>query len=144
MTQFTDKYIHSHVKRQKAIEFQQLKQRNMTVLEYVTKFKRLARYAPELVDTVQKKVTKFLEGLNPIIERDATGVVPPATFDKAVKRAYKFETLKTRSSKKESSSTSRIKGNNRARSQGKMRIFQGKEHVDIVGRIMRLVIVVRP
>ena len=65
----------------------------MTVLEYVTKFERLARYAPELIDTVQKKVTKFLEGLNPIIERDATGVVPPATFDEAVKRAYKFENI---------------------------------------------------
>ena len=31
--QFTDKYIPSHVKRQKAIEFQQLKQGNMTVLK---------------------------------------------------------------------------------------------------------------
>ena len=92
-TQFTDKYVPSHVKRQKAIEFQQLKQGNMTVLEYVTKFERLARYARELIDTEQKKITKFLEGLNPIIMRDATGVVPPATFDEAVKRAYKFEDI---------------------------------------------------
>ena len=45
-TKFTDKYIPSHVKRQKAIEFQQLKQGSMTVLEYVTKFEKLARYAP--------------------------------------------------------------------------------------------------
>ena len=92
-TQFTDKYVPSHVKRQKAIEFQQLKQGNMTVLEYVTKFERLARYARELIDTEQKKITNFLEGLNPIIMRDATGVVPPATFDEAVKRAYKFEDI---------------------------------------------------
>ena len=63
----------------------------MTVLEYVTKFERLARYARELIDTEQKKITKFLEGLNPIIMRDATEVVPPATFNEAVKRAYKFE-----------------------------------------------------
>ena len=35
---FIDKYVPSHIKRQKAIEFQQLKQGNMTVLEYVTKF----------------------------------------------------------------------------------------------------------
>ena len=65
----------------------------MTVLEYVTKFERLGRYAKELIDTEQKKITKFLEGLNPIIMRDATGVVPPATFDEAVKRAYKFEDI---------------------------------------------------
>ena len=78
---FTDKYVPSHIKRQKAIEFQQLKQGSMTVLEYVTKFERLGRYARELIDTEQKKITKFLEGLNPILMRDATGVVPPATFD---------------------------------------------------------------
>ena len=65
----------------------------MTVLEYVTKFERLARYAQELIDTEQKKIIKFLEGLNPIIMRDATRVVPPVTFDETVKRAYKFEDI---------------------------------------------------
>ena len=41
-----------HISRdKKAIEFQQLKQGNMTVLEYVTKFERLTRYARELIDT---------------------------------------------------------------------------------------------
>ena len=42
---------------------------------------------------MEKKIAKFLEGLNPIIERDVTGVVPPATFEEAVRRAYKFENL---------------------------------------------------
>ena len=41
----------------------------------------------------KKKITKFLKGLNPILMRDATGVVPPATFDEVVKRAYKFEDI---------------------------------------------------
>ena len=74
-TQFSDKYVPTHIKRQKAIEFQQLVQ------------------AHELINTVEKKIAKFLEGLNPIIERDATGVVPPVTFEEAVRRAYKFENL---------------------------------------------------
>ena len=65
----------------------------MTVLEYLTKFERLSRYAPDLINTVEKKITKFLEGLNPIIERDATSVVPPATFEEAIRRAYKFENM---------------------------------------------------
>ena len=73
-----------------AVEFQLLKQGDMTILQYVTKFERLSRYAPELVDTEEKKVTKFLEGLNPVLEQNATGVVLPATFQEAVKRAYKF------------------------------------------------------
>ena len=92
-TQFTDKYIPSHVKRQKAIEFQQLKQGDMIVLEHATKFERLARYATELIDIEQRKITKFLEGLNLVIMRDAARVVPPATFDEAIKRAYKFEDI---------------------------------------------------
>ena len=45
------------------------------------------------MNTVEKKIAKFIEGLNPIIESDATGVVPPATFKEAVRRAYKFENL---------------------------------------------------
>ena len=65
----------------------------MTVLQYVTKFERLSCYAPELVDTEEKKIIKFLEGLNPILEQHATGVVLPATFQEAVKRAYKFEDI---------------------------------------------------
>ena len=63
----------------------------MTVLEYVTKFERLSRYAPELIDTMEKKVTRFLEGLSPNIEKDAMGNTPPATFEEAMKRAYKYE-----------------------------------------------------
>ena len=76
-----------------AVEFQLLKQGDMTVLQYVTKFERLSRYAPELVDTEEKKVVKFLEGLNPILEQHVTCVVLPATFKEAVKKAYKFEDI---------------------------------------------------
>ena len=89
--QFGEKYIPSHIRRQRAAEFQQLVQGSMTVLEYVTKLERLSRYAPELIGTVEKKVTKFLEGLNPNIEKDATGNTTPATFEEVVKRAYKYE-----------------------------------------------------
>ena len=68
-------------------------QGNKTVLEYLTKFERLSRYAPDLINIVEKKITKFLERFNPIIERDATGVVPAATVEEVVRRAYKFENL---------------------------------------------------
>ncbi|XXG42071.1 hypothetical protein AAC387_Pa01g2421 [Persea americana] len=91
--QFGGKYVPAHIKRQKAIKFQQLIEGNMTILEYLTKFERLSRYALDLINTVEKKIAKFLEGLNPISERDATGVVPPATFEEAVRKAYKFENL---------------------------------------------------
>ena len=64
--QFGDKYVPTHVKRQKAIEFQQLVQGNMTVLEYLTKFERLSRYALDLINIVEKKIAKFLKNLTPL------------------------------------------------------------------------------
>jgi hypothetical protein len=45
-------------------EFQDLKQRSMSVNEYVTKFTQLSRYAPLEVDTDEKKQECFLNGLN--------------------------------------------------------------------------------
>ena len=65
----------------------------MTVLEYVTKFESLSKFATEIMDTEEKKITHFLEGLNPVLKRDVIGVVPPATFDEVVKRSYTFEEI---------------------------------------------------
>ena len=45
-------------------EFHELKQGAMSVSEYVAKFTQLSRYAPEDVDTDEKKQEHFLEGLN--------------------------------------------------------------------------------
>jgi hypothetical protein len=45
-------------------EFQDLKQGSMSVNEYVTKFTQLSHYAPQEVDTDEKKQECFLNGLN--------------------------------------------------------------------------------
>jgi hypothetical protein len=45
-------------------EFQDLKKGSMTVSEYVTRFTQLSRYAPNNVDTDEKKQDYFLNGLN--------------------------------------------------------------------------------
>jgi hypothetical protein len=45
-------------------EFQDLKQGSMTVSEYVTHFTQLSRYAPNNVDTDEKKQECFLNGLD--------------------------------------------------------------------------------
>jgi hypothetical protein len=45
-------------------EFQDLKQRSITVSEYVTHFMQLSRYTPNDVDTDEKKQECFLNGLN--------------------------------------------------------------------------------
>ena len=45
-------------------EFHNLKQRHLSVAEYIEEFNNLARYAPDEVDTDAKRKEKFLEGLN--------------------------------------------------------------------------------
>jgi hypothetical protein len=45
-------------------EFQDLKQASMMVSEYVTRFTQLSRYAPNDVDTDEKKQECFLNGLD--------------------------------------------------------------------------------
>ena len=145
--QFSDKFVPTHVKRQKAIEFQQLVQGSMTVQEYLTKFERLSRYAPELIDTVEKKIAKFLKGLNPIIERDATGVVPPATFEEAVRRAYKFENLNNKILKIQGRSQTHQQNNKQRNHQNKRpRQEQNVQNAlvsFIVAKTMRVLNVVR-
>jgi hypothetical protein len=45
-------------------EFEDFKQGSMSVNEYVTRFSQLSRYAPDDVDTDEKKQARFLNGLN--------------------------------------------------------------------------------
>jgi hypothetical protein len=45
-------------------EFEDLKQGSMTVSEYVTRFTQLSHYAPDNVDTDEKKQDWFLNRLN--------------------------------------------------------------------------------
>jgi hypothetical protein len=61
--------FHSHhvplgVMKLKKKEFEELKQGSMLVSEYVTRFTQLSRYAPDNVDTNEKKEDWFLNGLN--------------------------------------------------------------------------------
>jgi hypothetical protein len=45
-------------------EFEELKQGSMSVSEYVTRFTQLSHYAPDNMDTNEKKQDWFLNGLN--------------------------------------------------------------------------------
>ena len=60
---FDDKYFPQALKSKKLKEFIHLKQGNTTVMAYEAKFTELARYAPYMVDTEEKKARKFEDGL---------------------------------------------------------------------------------
>ena len=49
------------------VQFLNLKQGDMTVPQYASKFNELARFAPHQVDTEERKTRRFEEGLKPWI-----------------------------------------------------------------------------
>ncbi|CAN6350734.1 unnamed protein product [Urochloa humidicola] len=62
-TGFRSHHIPAGVMKLKRREFLDLKQGGMTVSEYRDKFTQLSRYVPEEVDTDEKKLERFLDGL---------------------------------------------------------------------------------
>ena len=57
------KFFPTSARHAKAREFLQLKQGSMTVLKYVDKFTKLARFGDDYVATDMDKVRKFEDGL---------------------------------------------------------------------------------
>ena len=60
---FIGKFFPTSTRHVKAQEFLELKQGNMTMLEYVAKFIELARFGDDYVATDMAKVRKFEDGL---------------------------------------------------------------------------------
>jgi hypothetical protein len=61
---FQSHHVPQGINKLKKNEFEDLKQGSMTVSEYVTRFTQLSRYAPNNVDTNEKKQDCFHNGLN--------------------------------------------------------------------------------
>ena len=57
------KYFPDTVRHTKAQEFLELKQGTMTVMDYVARFTKLARFAKDYVATDMAKVRRFENGL---------------------------------------------------------------------------------
>ena len=57
-------------------EFHNLKQRQLSVTEYVREFTRLSKYAPEMLVSEEEKCRKFEDGLSDQIRAHVTGPDP--------------------------------------------------------------------
>ena len=94
-------------------EFHNLKQRQMSVIEYQREFARLRKYAPEMLVIEEEKCLKFEDGLNDYIQAHVTGffhddfskIVTCALNVKRVKKE-KYERKERRQVKKNSSQSS--------------------------------------
>ena len=71
---FMGKYFPDIARHAKTQEFLELKQRTMTVLEYVARFMELARFADDYVATDMAKVRRFENGLNLSIQGRIVGL----------------------------------------------------------------------
>jgi hypothetical protein len=65
---FRNYYVPRGTMKLKKKEFADLKQGNMTVNEYLNSFIQLSRYAPDDINTEEKKQDMFLNGLNDDIQ----------------------------------------------------------------------------
>ncbi|XP_070023103.1 uncharacterized protein [Nicotiana sylvestris] len=61
---FLDHFLPIEVLEAKALEFERLRQNDMSVNEYYLKFVSLAKYAPEMVHDMRAEVSRFVLGLS--------------------------------------------------------------------------------
>ena len=69
LEEFRKKFIPRVVRERKEEEYIGLKQKTLTVSQYEVQFTKLLRYAPDIVNTEEKRKKRFLQGLNIEIQR---------------------------------------------------------------------------
>ena len=77
----------------KAVEFRNLVQVKMSMVEYTHKFNELAQYAPNEVATDEGKKVRYEHGLTPVMQEKLCNV-PTPTFNEMVSAAIKAKTKK--------------------------------------------------
>ena len=70
MRDFNVKYFSPLVQGQKEDEFIRLCQKAQIVAEYESHFTRLSKFTPELIVTEQRRIRRFIPGLNVEIQKD--------------------------------------------------------------------------
>ena len=71
-----NQYYPRDVRRGKEREFLSLKQGTLNVMEYATRFNELSRFAPHQVDTEERRMDHFEQGLR----RDIRAMIAGQTF----------------------------------------------------------------
>ncbi|XP_027169055.1 uncharacterized protein LOC113768775 [Coffea eugenioides] len=90
MRDFNAKYFPPLVQEKKEDEFIRLRQGTQSVAEYESQFTRLSKFVPELILTEQRRVRRFIQGLNVEIQKDLA-VAQISTFSDAVEKALRVE-----------------------------------------------------
>ncbi|KAK1698284.1 hypothetical protein QYE76_014981 [Lolium multiflorum] len=86
---FRDAHVPSVVELKKR-EFDELHQNTAPIMQYVRDFNRLSRYAPEEVDTEEKRKKRFMKGMNPYMKMQLR-LARTAEFQELIDSAITFE-----------------------------------------------------
>ena len=128
------KYFSDTARHAKAHEFLELKQGVMTVMDYVSRFKELARFADDYVATDMAKIRRFENGLKLSIRVRIVGlrlqdmdsmVGTTLTIEREIEDAWSTRDASVSSKRKESQSSSNSGKRQRASSS---RGFQSRGH----------------
>ncbi|CAH2812248.1 MAG: hypothetical protein CBHOC_5380, partial [uncultured Caballeronia sp.] len=91
--EFNAKYLPPIVQEKREEAFSKCRQGLQSVAEYETQFTKLARYAPELVATEQRRIRKFIQGLNVELQ-EGLATARIETFGEAIELAQRLESAK--------------------------------------------------
>ncbi|XP_070007922.1 uncharacterized protein [Nicotiana sylvestris] len=110
---FMDHFLPAETMAAHATEFEVLKQGSMSVWEYHMEFVRLSKYAPQLMSTMGDRVRRFVQGLSPLVVKEAatTALHLDMSYGKIVGFAQATEARKLKiRAERESNSRARLVG----------------------------------
>ncbi|CAH2812189.1 MAG: hypothetical protein CBHOC_5373, partial [uncultured Caballeronia sp.] len=93
LREFNAKYIPPIVQERREEAFMRCRQGAQSVAEYETQFTKLARYAPDLIGTEQRRIRKFIRGLNVELQ-EGLATTRVETFGEAIEMAQRLENAK--------------------------------------------------
>lgn len=83
---FREKYIPRNIENEMELKFLNLKQGNMSVAKYLSKFLKLSRYATYQVNTEARKCLRFENVLRPVL-KDKVSILEIENFDVLVAKS---------------------------------------------------------
>ncbi|KAK1680617.1 hypothetical protein QYE76_041465 [Lolium multiflorum] len=87
---FRDAHVPESVVELKKIEFDELQQNAAPIMQYVRDFNRLSRYAPEEVNSNEKRKKRFMKGMNPYMKMQLR-LARTTEFQELIDSAITFE-----------------------------------------------------
>nr|XP_027124277.1 uncharacterized protein LOC113740970 [Coffea arabica] len=92
--EFNAKFLPPLIQEKRENDFIKCKQGLLSIAEYETLFIKLSKFTPELVATEQRRIRRFIQGLNVEIQ-EGLAAIQITSFSDTIERAQRIESAKT-------------------------------------------------